>query len=123
MRLKQEHKIIAICSVLGLLLLLSGNINLPLPNGIQEYSETVGRIESCDLDTTGGGKYGASNLFVGITFKEKDIPYLSWNTEKSKLDYVKMICRNNKKLNVKYKAQRLLLKPKVTFWIQSASIE
>ena len=123
MRFTQEYKIIAGCSILGVVLLLFGNINLPLPDDIKKYSETIGHIESCDLNVTGGGKHGTANLFVGITFKEKSIPYLRWNTEKYNLDYVKIICQNKKRLNVKYIAQRSLLNPTVTFWIESAAIE
>ena len=101
---------------------ITASIELPLPDGVQKVTTTKGRIKFCDIEGYGGGKAGKSFLFVGIQLMNNDIPYLRWNTEKSKRNEIKAMCEAMKLVEITYTAKRKLIRPKTTYWIEAVHV-
>ena len=99
------------------LAIIAATTELPLPEGVQHATTVKDRIEYCDIREH-GGRFGASFLFVGIRLSNRDVPYLRWNTEKSRREEIEAMCKKMQRVSITYLAKRKLIRPKITYWIE-----
>jgi hypothetical protein len=100
---------------------IAATTEIPLPDGVQKVTTVEDRIEHCDISGH-GGRFGASFLFVGMRLSNLDVPYLRWNTEKSKRSEIETMCNKRQLVNITYLAKRKLVRPQVTYWIETIEI-
>ena len=119
--LQNKKVILSVVTVL-ILAVLASVIELPLPDGVKKYAVVKGEVSSCDIESHGDGRLGSSFLFVGIKFHDVQLPYVRWNTEKKRRKEIEGICKKNLYIEVKYRAQRLLIRPTVTYWVETLDV-
>ena len=107
---------------LVVILAFAGTVELPLPEGVSKRSHIIGYIEKCNIKLPGNGKY-KSKLFVGLTVQNPDLPYLRWNPEGHSVDQIRAYCEDKANVEIWYKAQRLILRPKVSYWITKINVQ
>jgi len=117
-----NRNIITICVIVGAVLLVAGNFQLPLPNGIAENSVVTAKIESCDLKKSTGGKTAGSPNFVGFYLSDKNTPYIRWNPDNDEFETISELCKNKAHVKISYDATRLLLRPTVTYWLKEYGV-
>jgi hypothetical protein len=112
------RKIIISCSIFIALAVIAGTVELPLPDGVVKNSEVTAKIESCDLKKSTGGKTAGSPNFVGFHLSDGDAPYIRWNPERDEFKIISALCNKKAYVKIWYKASRLILRPKVTYWLK-----
>ncbi|KZW99705.1 hypothetical protein JL49_15735 [Pseudoalteromonas luteoviolacea] len=117
-----NRNIIIICVFVGTVLLVAGNFELPLPNGIAKNSVVTAKIESCDLQKSTGGKTAGSPNFVGFYLSDKNAPYIRWNPDNDKFKVISELCKKKVHVKIWYDATRLILRPKVTYWLREYGV-
>jgi len=119
-----KNKILISIVVVSLLLLVvaATYIKLPLPEGINKYNTITSNIMSCEIQSQGDTRYGKSFLFVGIKLSNIKTPYLSWETEQYNRKEIEGMCKNKVLVEIRYEAQKLLIRPKITYWVESLTI-
>ena len=100
----------------------AGSTELPLPEGISKVNRAEGRIKNCEIKEPSGGKHGGK-LFVGMQLDDPEIPYLRWNPENYSAVAIKDFCERSANVQVLFEAQRLVLRPKVSYWIKDINVE
>ena len=78
-----------------------------------------GEIESCKIQagSSGTSKFGGKKSFVGLKF-ESNGEYLRWNPSGKEFDKIRAACSMNMYAEVKYKAQRTILRPELSLWVE-----
>ena len=112
--------------VIGLVLacgVIASYTNLPLPAEVALITATTGRVQKCDIENYTGGKSSPSLLFVGIAMEGNVVPYLRWNPSKAKLADIRAMCKEQRLVNVTYRAKRTLLRPRISYWIERLDIK
>ena len=117
-----QKKIIIPLSVIMLLLVIAANVELPLPAGVSANSTVIGTVESCDREKYSGGKVGPALTFVGVNLGNSKAPYLRWNPEDNDNELVDKICNERLRIKVWYRASRLIIRPHITYWIDSIEV-
>lgn len=113
-----SKRLLLVLGAFTALAIIATNAELPLPEGDQYAITVKDRIAHCDIRGH-GGKFGASFLFVGVRLSNLDVPYLRWNTEKSRREEIEAMCKNMQLVSITYLAKRKLIRPKVTYWIET----
>jgi hypothetical protein len=111
-----ERKIIISAVIFIIVVAAAGTIELPLPNGIAKDSVITATIESCDLQKSTGGKTSSPN-FVGFYFNDDNAPYIRRNPVNDEFKAISVLCKNKSNVRIWYKAKRLIIRPKVTYWL------
>lgn len=113
-----KRKIIISCSIFVVLALIAGTVELSLPDGVVENSVVTAKIESCDLKKATSGKITGSPNFVGFHLSNGNAPYIRWNPEKDEFEKISTLCNRKAHVKIWYKATRLILQPKVIYWLK-----
>ena len=121
MGVMKTNQVFIVVVIIVAVISIMTTINLPLPEGVPKNSIAESRIESCTIKESSGYKVKTSS-FVGIRLEDKKLPYLRWNP-KSEYEKVIKLCKEKAKIKVEYKAQRILLRSQVTYWIKSIYVE
>ena len=120
--MKSNRVIIIVASSLIALLVIAASVDLPLPEGISKNSVVESRIQSCIFKNEIDIGKQKSPLFVGIRVEDIDVPYLRWNP-KVESQKIRKYCKEKARIKVEYIAQRILLRPKVTYWIKKLNVQ
>lgn len=98
------------------------NIHLPLPPDVEPQATVTSKIASCDIKSSSGGKTSSALRFVGFNLKSQNAPYIRWNPDKDEFTTVKQLCADKAVVKIWYRAQRLALRPIVTYWLEKYQV-
>ncbi len=114
-KLKIVLIVLAVFSVVLLMVLNIGSIELPLPENEQGTKVTQGRIVSCEIQKIGTGL--TAQLYVGIQLSSIKTRLLKVNASLSSRDTFQSICDKKIRIKVTYHAGRLLLRPGIRYTV------
>ncbi len=101
-----------------LVVIIANKIELPLPEGTEEYGTITGNILHCDF--SGNNEAGLrGSPEVGITLENARSIYLRWNTQGIDTDYIDALCESRKKISVSYKVNRTIISPGLSYWAET----
>lgn len=109
--------IIILVSIFVVAIAVAGTVKLPLPKGIEKSVIVESNIKHCEIKSSNGGKH-ATKSFVAITVQDSIVPKLRWNPSGYSIKKIKKYCKDKVKIKVRYEAQSLILRPKITYWIK-----
>ncbi len=117
---KKLKLVLVVLFVFTALMLVIINIELPLPENERGSKEIQGKITSCEMQKIGRGL--TAQLYVGIQLDNNKSRLLKLNAPLSMREKYQLIC--DKRMNVKatYHANRLLIRPEVTYEIDLLTI-
>jgi len=91
-------------------------IHLPLPEEEQGIHQISGKISTCEFFTV--GKSNENNYGIHLTLDRKISDRIfSYNFKGERLNYFNSICDNKSVVSFSYFADRLFIRPQITYWL------
>ena len=114
-----KHKKLLLVIPLLIAVYYAGKVELPLGGDVAEFGEAQGAIVRCDINQKHWTKADGITE-VGITLDDPDAPFLRWDLQGFDIDTVDRWCHTGSEVSFSYRAQRTLLRPSVSYWVESA---